>query len=234
MSRLSEYDNQKEFEEFIQNDDFSLESFYHEMDKKKTRKHNKSELILWIRSFIFVIIFVTIFRGFIGEPVKVYGPSMENTLITGDILIMSKISFNIEGVNKNDIVVIEIEPVQFQFLTFLNDIVWFRRLFPTENREDYIKRVIALEGEEINLINGVVYIDGRRLDEPYLKDQASTFERLIEMPYTVPNGYVFVLGDNRIVSKDSRSIGPVPIESIIGKIVFRTWPLNKAGSVDKK
>ena len=204
MSKSSEYDNQKVFEEFVQNDDFTLESLYHEMDKKKIKKHNTTELLLWIRSFIFVIIFVTIFRGFIGEPVKVYGPSMENTLKTGDILIMSKITFNMDGVNRNDIIVIEIEPVQFKFLTFLNEIVWFRRLFPTKYREDYIKRVVALEGEEINLIDGKVYIDGRRLDEPYLKEQVSTFERLIDMPYIVPEGYVFVLGDNRLVSKDSR------------------------------
>ena len=232
MRELNEYDNQKEFEEFIQNDDFTLESMYHDIDEKKKKKHNSKELLLWTRSFIFVIIFVTIFRGFIGEPVKVYGPSMENTLKTGDILIMSKIALNIEGVKKNDIIIIEIEPVQFKWLTFLNDIVWFRRLFPTANREDYIKRVIALEGEEINLINGIVYIDGRKLDEPYLKDYYATFERLIDMPYVVPDGHVFVLGDNRLVSRDSRSIGAIPVESIIGKVVFRTWPLTKIGSLN--
>ncbi|HOD93672.1 MAG TPA: signal peptidase I [Clostridia bacterium] len=232
MNKSNEYDNQKEFEDFIQNDDFTLESLYHDIDEKKKKKHKSREILLWIRSFIFVIVFVTIFRGFIGEPVKVYGPSMENTLKTNDVLIMSKISLNIEGVKKNDIVVIEIEPVQFKILTFMNNIVWLRRLFPTTDREDYIKRVIALEGEEINLINGIVYIDGKKLDEPYLKDYASTFERLIDMPYTVPKGYVFVLGDNRLVSKDSRSIGAISIDSIIGKVIFRTWPITKIGTLN--
>ena len=91
MNKSNEYDNQKEFEDFIQNDDFTLESLYHDIDEKKKKKHKSREILLWIRSFIFVIVFVTIFRGFIGEPVKVYGPSMENTLKTNDVLIMSKI-----------------------------------------------------------------------------------------------------------------------------------------------
>lgn len=232
MKEFDKEDNRKNFEEFIQNDDYTLERLCHKVGRRKIIKHRRTELLLWLRSFIIVIIAVTVIRGFIGEPVKVFGPSMKDTLITGDILVMSKIKLNTAGIERNDIVVIEIQPVQFKYLKFLNDIKWFRRMFPSEDRADYIKRVIALEGEEIDFINGIVYIDGRRHDEPYLKEYASTFEIAIDMPYTVPKGHVFVLGDNRALSKDSRTIGAIPVDSIIGIVVFRTWPLDKFGVID--
>lgn len=232
MRTSFEYENQTEFKEFTSNDDFALDSLTNNISENVKKMHASREVLLWIRAFVFVILIVVVVRGFIGEPVKVIGPSMENTLKTGDVLIMSKINISMEGVKRNDIVVIEIEPVTFKYLTFLNDIVWLRRLFPAHSREDYIKRVIALEGEEISLVNGNVYIDGRIFDDPHVKDVASTFERFIDIPFTVPKGHVFVLGDNRLVSKDSRSLGAIPIESVIGKCLFRTWPLGKFGPLN--
>lgn len=232
MKTSYEYETQRDFNEYIENDDYTLNSISRNIPKKDKRKYILKETLLWARALLFVIVIVVVVRGFIGEPVRVIGPSMENTLKEGDVLIMSKISLEMKGIQRNDIVVIEIEPVTFENLTFLNDIVWFRRLFPAHSREDYIKRVIAFENEEISLIDGIVYINGKRHDEPYLKDLGSTFEKLIDMPYIVPKGHIFVMGDNRAISKDSRSIGPVSVESVIGKIVFRAWPLNKIGSTN--
>jgi signal peptidase I len=145
---------------------------------------------------------------------------------------MSKISLRTEGIQVGDIVVIEIEPVTFKFLHFLDDVVWFRRLFPTQSREDYIKRVIALEGDTVDIWDGRVYVNSKLLDEQYVRDGNLTYERYIEMPYKVPEGCIFVMGDNRLVSRDSRSLGAFTIDSIIGKIVYRTWPLAKIGSFE--
>ena len=232
MKTSYEYETQRDFNEYTENDDYTLNSISRNIPKKDKRKYILKETLLWARALLFVIVIVVVVRGFIGEPVRVIGPSMENTLKEGDVLIMSKISLEMKGIQRNDIVIIEIEPVTFENLTFLNDIVWFRRLFPAHSREDYIKRVIALEGEEISLVNGNVYIDGRIFDDPHVKDVASTFERFIDIPFTVPKGHVFVLGDNRLVSKDSRSLGAIPIESVIGKCLFRTWPLGKFGPLN--
>jgi signal peptidase I len=232
MKTSNEYETQRDFNEYIQNDDYTLKSIGNEIHKEDKLRYVLKETLLWVRALLFVVIVVLIVRGFIGEPVRVVGPSMENTLIEGDVLIMSKISLEMKGIQRDDIIIIEIQPVTFDNLSFLNDIVWFRRLFPAHSREDYIKRVIAFENEEISLIDGIVYIDGKRHDEPYLKNLGSTFEKLIDMPYVVPKGHIFVMGDNRAISKDSRSIGPIAIESVIGKIVFRAWPINKIGPIN--
>jgi signal peptidase I len=223
---------QYEFDEFIKNDEDVLDSMVKTISVERRKRHSRSETFAWVRSFAFAIAVVLLVRGFIGEPVRVFGSSMEETLHEDDVLIMSKITLRTVGIKVGDIVVIEIEPVTFKYLHFLDDVVWFRRMFPTQNREDYIKRVIALEGDTVDIWDGRVYVNSKLLDEPYVSDGNLTYERYIEMPYTVPEGYIFVMGDNRLVSKDSRSLGAFSIDSIIGIIVYRTWPLTKIGTLE--
>ena len=103
---------------------------------------------------------------------------------------------------------------------------------PVPTSQPYIKRVIGLPGESVRIAHGAVYIDGRRLDEPYL-DGLTT--ECAGTPYCaidrIPAGYVFVLGDNRDNSTDSRSFGLVKIEEIVGKAWFTNWPLNDMGLI---
>ena len=97
----------------------------------------------------------------------------------------------------------------------------------------YVKRIIGLPGQTVDIVNGKVLVDGEILDEPYLDDNliTSITDSSVKYPVTVSEDCVFVMGDNRPHSKDSRSsdLGEVPIDAILGKSQFRIWPLNSIG-----
>ena len=103
-------------------------------------------------------------------------------------------------------------------------------------KESYIKRVIALPGEHVKIENGKVYINGTELEEPYLQPNVVTTVDAKKYNYfsefTVPEGYVFAMGDNRSQSTDCRAFGCVPVEKIESKVWIRFWPLNLFGEVD--
>ena len=95
----------------------------------------------------------------------------------------------------------------------------------------YVKRIIALPGQTIDIRDGKVFVDGQQLDEEYYKGVTNPIDPRQEFPQTVEDNMVFVMGDNRPNSKDSRSteLGQVPYEAILGKSQLRIWPLNKIG-----
>jgi len=99
------------------------------------------------------------------------------------------------------------------------------------SKMSYIKRVIGIEGDHIKIENGKVYLNGEELDEPYLRDGIETESNLFT-DITVPQGYIFVMGDNRPHSTDSRSFGCIPVEKVESKVWIRFWPLNKFGKVN--
>ena len=172
------------------------------------------ELFDWIQCIVFALIFCILVFLFVGRTVGVVGGSMENTLQDGDRLIISKLFYTPEN----------------------GDIVVLRQ--PSFREEPIVKRIIATEGQtvDIDFKKCLVIVDGKPLDEPYTKEYGyysyldpQDFEYEIE----VPEGCVFVMGDNRNGSTDSRtdSIGCVDVRNILGKVIFRIAPLNKLGFV---
>jgi signal peptidase I len=166
----------------------------------------------WVREWgvplVIAFIGATLFRTYGFAQIQVVDVSMQNTFFEGHRLIEDKISYRFTGPERGDIVIIR-DP---------------------ELPERLIKRVIGLPGETIHIEDGAVWIDGVRLDEPYVK--GLTFPSTVEMPYRIPPDSVFVMGDNRERSLDSRALGAISLSSIEGKVDVRIWPFSQFGFVD--
>jgi signal peptidase I len=154
---------------------------------------------------------------------------MENTLLEDEVLILDKISYNFSKPDRGDIVVFLLDEsstgIINRFSVFFNDISL--KLSGGYRSDRLVKRVIGIPGDEIDIQNGSLYVNGAKQSELYVK--TITEKAIIELPVTVPEGYVFVLGDNRMVSKDSRHFGLIDIKNIEGKIILRASPLSKFG-----
>jgi len=171
----------------------------------------RSSLLLLRDIGIAVVIIIVILQFF--KPTIVFERSMENTLHPQDYVLLSRQAYTFSDVEHGDIVVFK--------STLKDDRGQFKNL---------IKRVIGLPGDVLEVKDGAVYRNGVRLVEPYTKD-GYTSGRM--SPVTVPEGKVFIMGDNREVSTDSRSavIGTVPINELEGKVFFVLLPISRAGGV---
>lgn len=144
---------------------------------------------------------------FVVQPTRVEGTSMEPTLHTGQRLVIEKVSYHLHPPAYGDIVVLKLEGREHTPL---------------------IKRVIATSGDVVAIRNGHVYLNGQMVQESYL-DQITVGE-LSSM--VVPDGYLFVLGDNRGASNDSRHFGMVPVDNVVGRAIASYWPPSDASLLD--
>ena len=162
--------------------------------------------IISTTNILIVVAAVAILVAMLFLPVlRIYGQSMNSTLVSGELVVSVK---------------------NASFHT--GDIIAFYY-----NNNILVKRVIANSGDWVDIdLQGNVYVNGEKIDEPYL-DEKAFGEPDIDFPYQVPDERIFVLGDNRAVSIDSRhsAVGCVTSEQVVGKIVFRVWPLNRIGPV---
>ena len=170
-----------------------------------------SSLLREVAEVVVLAVILYIGISFAVQAVHVEGLSMFATLDDNDYLIANKIDYRLHAPQRGDIVILR--P-------------------PTTNSTDFIKRIIALPGERLLIRDGVVYINGHKLDEPYLPEawtEDNTWNGGVES--VIPPNEYFVMGDNRNRSQDSRFFGPISRDRIDGKAWFRIWPLGKFGNI---
>ncbi len=157
---------------------------------------------------LFIVIYLFIFR-----PNQVKGASMEPTFQSGDYIITSRITYKFKRIERGDVIVFN---------------------SPKNPHIEYIKRIIGLPGDKIEIRNNEVYVNDSILPETYISAKTKVWDiGFIKegQPIIVPQNYVFVMGDNRPHSSDSREFGPIPIDSIVGVVIYRYFPPTKAGII---
>ena len=217
-------------------------------------KSNIREIIEWLICIIIAVVLALIVRYYIGTPTIVQQTSMFPTLKDGERLWLNRWGRTTKKMpEKGDIITFEApstSKILEDELDLNNPIAKYEKepegIFSKfkyyvleSGKRSYIKRVIALPGEYVEIKDGAVYINGEKLKEDYLQDGVITDMRDGNREenhftnFTVPENCVFALGDNRTGSTDCRSFGCIPLEKIEGKVLFRFWPLSKFGGVDK-
>ena len=196
------------------------------------------EIISWVICILIAIISAFFIKNYIFELTKVEGNSMLPNFSDGQRLIVGKIGIK-SNIKRNDIVIFEAPSdlkdgnLIAQYDEIKMNIIK-KCIFNTLeiNKKSYIKRVIATEGESVQINEGKVFINGKEINESFLKKGTYTNVSKQEFEtFVVPKGTVFVMGDNRNGSSDSRIFGCIPISKIRGKVIFRIFPINKIGKI---
>ena len=184
----------------------STEAIRSELNRVRRRRAFGSTLRSTIFTLVTVAAAAVLVAVLLLPVLQIYGQSMQGTLNNGDIVVCIKGG---------------------EFRT--GDVVAFY-----SNNKILVKRVIAGEGDWVDMDqDGTVYVNNEKLEEPYLTDGTDYGDTNITFPYQVPEGKIFVMGDNRDVSIDSRNtaVGCVSDEQVVGRIVFRVWPFRKIGVI---
>ena len=177
-----------------------------------------ASFVEWVLVIVGAILLALVVKVFLLQAFYIPSLSMSPTLRVGDRVLVNKLSYRLHDVNRGDVIVFE-RPASETSSTI----------------PDLIKRVVGLPGESISFIDGAVYVDGKRLDESYLSDGTVTSSAnapnkcTAEAPCVVPSGQVWVMGDNRSDSKDSRYFGSIDESTIVGRAFVAVWPLGRFG-----
>jgi signal peptidase I len=179
-----------------------------------------------VRVVIHALLIALVIRTFLFQPFNIPSGSMKATLLVGDYLFVSKYSYGYSHFS------IPLSPPLFSGRVFgsepnRGDVVVFR--LPKDTDIDYIKRVIGLPGDRLRIDHGRVYVNDRRLPEPYVPLRFEDDRSVAEM--TLPPHEYWMMGDHRSISSDSRDFGPVDRSLIYGKAVFVYWPMEQVGVV---
>jgi signal peptidase I len=162
----------------------------------------------WLRDMVVSIVVSTFIIIFLYQPVRVEGTSMLPMLEDQDRLFINKMAYKIGEIHRGDVVVF---------------------LYPHDQTKSYIKRVIALPGDDLRIDHGLVYVNGHAIKENYVPVRFTDDRSLPGL--VIPDNEYFVMGDHRSISSDSRDFGPVQRDLIYGKAAFVYWPMDQAGVV---
>lgn len=191
-------------------EDISLDVMDLDAEEVEEKEYSLKKDILSTVLYLLIVLAVTfLFVKFVGQRTHVNGDSMNPTLEDGDNLMVDKLSYRFKDPERFDIIVF---PYQYEEKTY------------------YIKRIIGMPGETVQVIDGMVYIDGEMIPDSYGKE-VMQYAGVASEPIELGEDEYFVLGDNRNNSSDSRdpSVGNVQRDQIVGKAFLRIWPLNKFG-----
>ena len=204
--------------------------------KQAGRKENKSltrEILEWILTIVVAIAVALPIRAFGFELVRVDGESMDDTLANGEIMFVTKYDYastwlalpwqNDETKERATRITTGGNPRRF-------DVVICR--YPGRGGTNFVKRVVGLPGDTVEIRNGYLYINGEKYDEPYIRDEYRNGSLNTFGPYTVPEGEYFVLGDHRNNSNDSRLQGSLPRDMIIGHVRTVLYPFNQIRGIE--
>ena len=209
-----EYDEYDDYDDYDDYDE-DVEFVDHDEDEPRESGSARRNAIEWAVVLVGAVLLALILRAVLLQAFWIPSPSMESTLLVRDRVLVNKVSYRLHDINRGDVIV-------------------FRRTDDEIARNpelprDVIKRVIGLEGETITIADNKVFIDDRELSEPYLDEGVVTSDF---GPEVVPDGHVFVMGDNRELSLDSRfETGPISHDRVVGRAFFLFWPLNRMGSL---
>ncbi|HZK28083.1 MAG TPA: signal peptidase I [Thermoclostridium sp.] len=175
----------------------------------------KKEIIDWLVHFVLAIVVTLFIITYIGQITIVQGNSMLPTLRNNNIIIIEKLALRLGNIKQGNIVVIKIPEL-------LGD-----------NKSYAVKRVLATEGQKVEILDGQVFVDGEIIEEKYTNG-GDTFATGDFSDMVVPKNCIYVLGDNRLpgASKDSRVFGPISKDRVAGKAVFRLYPFSEIGVVE--
>jgi len=162
----------------------------------------------WVRDMVVSVVVSAFIIIFLYQPVRVEGTSMLPVLEDQDRLFINKMAYRVGEIHRGDVVVF---------------------LYPHDHEKSYIKRVIALPGDDLRIDHGQVFVNGERVEEKYVPARFTDERSQPEM--VVPEHEYFVMGDHRSISSDSRDFGPVDRELIYGKAAFVYWPMEQVGVV---
>ena len=200
--------------------------------KEKEKRTVGQEILSWVLTILVAVVAALVIRSVIFEPVRVDGESMDDTLANGEIMFVSKFDYSstwlclpwqsTEAKENATRFTIGGDPKRF-------DVVICR--YPGRGDTNFVKRVVGLPGDTIQLIDGYLYVNDEKYDEPYINDDYRTGRLNTFGPYTVPEGKFFVMGDHRNNSNDSRSVGPIERNMIVGHVRQVVYPFSQWRSV---
>lgn len=196
--------------------------------KEKEKRTVGQEILSWVLTILVAVVAALVIRSVIFEPVRVDGHSMDDTLADGEIMFVSKFDYSstwlclpwqdTEAKENAPRLTLGGDPQRF-------DVVICR--YPGRGDTNFVKRVVGLPGDTVQLIDGYLYVNDEKYDEPYINDEYRTGRLNTFGPYTVPEGKFFVMGDHRNNSNDSRSVGPIDRNMIVGHVRQVVYPFGQ-------